>query len=61
MIVIKTKMRRMPDKCIKCKLYITSRKIGGDPVCRAEDYRVVRTPTKGRPAWCPLKEITPAP
>lgn len=69
MIMIKTGMRQIPESCVCCRYYLSrNRTIREAPSCRAvssydemgkpisEADRV--KPTKERPKWCPLREVT---
>jgi hypothetical protein len=65
MIIVKTKMKTLPDVCAKCHFY---RKAGRNdfrlhPECTATTVRgtanVLRiSPTKERAEWCPLREVS---
>ena len=63
MIVVKTRMRSIPEACAKCTYYLSSydtyydmpgcTAIGGYSVC-GKPIRI--KPTKQRPKWCPIME-----
>lgn len=70
MIIIETKLKKLPEKCNKCKYsylagfsYDAARicsvvyKNGENPACPMEFNKEKRNWEYKRPDWCPLKEV----
>lgn len=64
MIVVKTSMRKIPQSCSRCTYYVNSIWYGGwHRACLAVSAylpagkHITIKPTKGRPEWCPLREV----
>lgn len=61
MILIKTKMRKIPKCCSRCSMYAPGQTKGwyAEGVCTADYYRYLgRTRvSKERASFCPLKEV----
>lgn len=61
MICVKTRMKDKPKACTLCSLYANRTRFG-ESCCMANGY--MRSfgdfkPSKGRPEWCPLREVSP--
>lgn len=56
LIMIKTKMKKIPKRCQNCQCYGHQNNEGwsGDPCCLAMSSKKVKA--KERPEWCPLVE-----
>ena len=63
MIIIKTRMRAIPDSCHQCSYYMRKTDTWyGEPACGAIGDRrgagkiIYVKPYKERPRWCPLRD-----